>query len=121
MALRIFDKIKALVQTTDATQTTLCSFTIPSNSSAVVRATISLRNTANNDTAAIMIVGTFKNNAGTVTLEGSVTSLLAIMGSAGLLTALSTMDVSGTNIRIRVTGIIATTIDWQVEANMINN
>lgn len=101
------------VTTTDATVTTLASFTIANNSTQLIEARITAFRTAgggaNADSANYVRTGKGKNNAGTVTLQGLQTSYTQ-EDVAGWN---ATLDASGTDVRVRVTGAAATTIVWR--------
>lgn len=101
----------ATVTTTDATQTTCGTCTVPTDHGvafeAMVVATLRDRSTS----VAWTVLGSAANNVGTVTLHGTP----VVTGPTdGATTWSVTLDVSGTSLRARVTGAAATTIDWRV-------
>jgi hypothetical protein len=110
-----------VLTTTDATTTTLTSYTLPDEATAWIESTIILRNDSDNSGATIKVGATVSRNGGSATLQGSVQTILAISGAAGLLTATATIDTSSNDFRIRVTGIAATDIVWQHETKVIIN
>jgi hypothetical protein len=61
-------------------------------------------------------IATFKNDGGTLSIVGSVTSVHTAENTAGWDV---TLDASGTNIRIRITGAAATKIAWQIDAYIL--
>ncbi len=97
------------VQTTDATVTTLDSFTIASNSAVVVSWLVTAIKSDSSQAAAYSCTACFKNNAGTVAQVGTTTTT-AIGESDSAWDA--TVDNSTTTIRLRITGKSATTIQW---------
>lgn len=96
------------VQTTDATVTTLDSFTLSNNSAVTVSWMVTGIKSDYSQAASYCIAACFRNNAGTVTQVGT-TQVQALESDA---TWAATADNSGTTIRLRVTGVAATTIQW---------
>lgn len=96
------------VQTTDATVTTLDSFSVPSNSTVIVSWLVSAVRSTLAEGAGYLVTAAYRNNAGTVTQIGSaqVTSLEDTSAWA------ATADFTGTTARLRVTGEAAKTIQW---------
>lgn len=114
MSLRIIDWVSNVVVTTDATPTTIATFNVPAGCAASFVAEITGRNTATGATVvAARRVGA-KNVGGVVSLVGTVLSVMDSVDTA-LATVLITMDVSGTSVRVRATGLIATSIEWFVD------
>lgn len=105
----------ASVNTTNATVTTLATIATASNMSYVIEATIAARRTggaagAAGDSAGYVLAATFKNVAGTVTQIGATSVLHSAEDQAGWDCA---FDVSGTNVRVRVTGAIDNSVSWR--------
>jgi len=104
------------VQTTDATQTTLATFSANTNDTIYsFRAEVTGIQAGANG-AGYEIKGTFKRIGGTVTQIGSTLVVYAHEDDStwgGV-----TFDISGSDIRVRVTGLAATTIDWQCFGNI---
>lgn len=124
MALRLVNSpwIADTFQTTDATPTTstVAGYTVPSGAVGLAELRFIGRDSAGNGVTAYVCYP-FQNIAGTVTL-GTVNALAAVNAiGAVLAAALVDMVVSGTAIRPRVTGIIATTINWQIDARYSAN
>jgi hypothetical protein len=104
------------IQTTDATVTT--AWTSPSIATGVT-VMIELDVVANTNGASSAVykrLAGYRNSAGTVSLVGG-----------GIATPLTgedvagwdcTLDISGTTVRCRITGAIATSINWEVHARM---
>ena len=103
------DNVKA--QTTDATPTTIYSYTLAANEAAQVNATILGRST-NGDPNAYVRVATFRHNAGVAALVGSVTAVHTAEHTGGWD---ATLDVSGDNFRVRVSGAAGQTVDWRLD------
>lgn len=117
MGVQTLNRGSASVTTTDATVTTLLSISIGTNQVAVVRATVSARNGAN---ALGVILGVVVNDVtGTPGIIGAIQNIMAMQASAALAACVVTLDISGTTIRVRVTGIAATTINWQVSTETV--
>lgn len=113
MAQRIIQKIQSVQSTTDAaTTTTIGSFTVPSNGSYHIEARVTGRNTANGDTVSAVVAGRFKRVSGTLSIIGTILSISALGGDAGLTTCVVSIDTNSDDIRVRATGVIATTIEW---------
>jgi hypothetical protein len=105
------------VQTTNATTTTVITWDpaahLPAINNCIVSVTGKVVGKSSvNAGVSIEAQATFSIIAGTVTLLGSQTSTLAAQGSAALTASTITIDASANIIRIRVTGIAATTINW---------
>jgi hypothetical protein len=101
------------VNTTDATQTTAATFSTKTNKAYGVVAKITATETADFDEQAFYIrTGLFKNDGGTLALVGSVGTPTTIESTAGWDV---TLDASGTDIRVRVTGAASTVATWMVE------
>jgi len=96
------------VITTDSTVTTLDSFTIPNDSTMIVSSAISAITNDYTNGGAFSLTAAFRNNAGTVAQIGTTQSTSLLDNSSWA----ATIDNSGTTIRIRVTGVLATTITW---------
>jgi len=104
------------VNTTNATVTTLHSYTTTSDRAIFIRAEVLARRTGgsagtNGDCAAYVIEGVYKNVGGTVTLVGAL-SVTANESQAGWD---ATLDISTTAIRVRVTGATNNNITWDVD------
>lgn len=111
---------QAQVATTDATATTLQSINIPTDSSVWITCTIVGRRTgggagANGDSAIYQRTARFKNVGGTVTIN----QLQSDFTSEDQLLWNSTLDVSGTSARIRVTGAANNNIVWTANYQVI--
>lgn len=98
------------VNTTDATQTVATTFQTKSNKAYHVDAKIVATETADFDEVASYVRrATFKNDGGTLTLIGSITSDHTGESTSGWDV---TLDASGTTIRALVTGASATDVTW---------
>jgi hypothetical protein len=105
---------QARVATTDATVTTLQTFTIPATTTVMIIGFVTARRTGGvagtaEDGAGYVITGTFKNVAGTATQIG-VTTNLNVQESQVLWDA--AYDVTGATARIRVTGAVSNNVTW---------
>lgn len=98
------------VQTTDATQTTCGTYTTASNSAVTIELLVTGLKSDFSASSGWKIYVTARNSGGTVTLEGGGA---IIVGPTDPATTWSvTVDVSGADVRLRVTGAAATTVDW---------
>lgn len=102
------------VTTTDATQTTLATIAVPASTTLHVIAHVVARRTGGSagtaeDGAGYMIVGTYKNVAGTATIIGAINALITQESVAGYD---ATFTLSGGNLLLRVTGVLNTNITW---------
>lgn len=101
------------VNTTDATQTTLITFTTATDISYHIEADVIARRTggtlgAAGDTAAYKVLGFAKNVAGTVTLS----TLAVSLGAEDQVLMDATFTVSGTAVRVSVTGTVSNNFTW---------
>lgn len=102
------------VNTTDATQTTLQTIAIPVGGTTITT-TINYKKTAGagtgtvGDSGCFIITQSFKNVAGTVTSTGALQNdyTTTPIGAEA-----ATLDISGTNVRVRVTGIVNDDFTW---------
>jgi len=97
------------IQTTDATVTTVGSFTIGSNTALTIAVYVTGMKTDASQAAQYGRVAGFRNNAGTVAQVGTTQSSFTLEDDSSWD---CTIDNSGTTIRVRVTGKAATTINW---------
>jgi len=97
------------VQTTDATVTTVASFTLADNTVYWFEATIIGRDTSGTDRAFyIRSTLAYRQSAGSATL-GALQTIVTDETNAAWD---ATLDVSTNDVRVRVTGAVATTINW---------
>lgn len=110
---RKIEKYNDGIETIDATIATALTIAVATDTCIVVTGQLTLRDKTNNKIANYTISSVAKNVAGTVTQFGVTLESWASGGDAGLYTVANpSWDVSTTNIRLRVTGIAATNIDW---------
>lgn len=107
----------AFARTTDATVTTLYSLTLPANSAACFEVILLARDIAT-DASAFFRIGYGAYRAGGGATE---TGTVDVTSKTAALAAAATADISGNDMRIRITGIAATTIDWQAQIRHIVN
>lgn len=121
MTQHISTFFRGSVQTTDATATTVVSYDLSSaaaspsgvawnNCAVSARCVISGRQSSN--IVAGEIIAAFERTTGTLAAVGAAGGTGTLNKSAALDTATVTIDASGNLIRVRVTGVAATTIDW---------
>jgi hypothetical protein len=110
-----------VLTTTDATVTAsaACTAAIPSGAVGFLELTVTARNTTTGAGATIRMMQAFKNVSATLTLATAVT-VIALNGDATFVAALLatpvTFVVSGTSVQPKVTGVIATNIEWLLDA-----
>lgn len=96
--------------TADATQTTCGSYTVPNDAGVAIEVRVHAERYDLTAGAAWTLRAHAINNAGTVTISGSD---VAVDGPVGSSVSWSvTLDVSGTSVRLRVTGQAATDLSW---------
>ncbi len=100
----------ATVQTTDATQTTCGTYSVPTNSAVTAKLLVTALKSDFSASCGWEILVTVRNSGGTLTIEGGGAIIIGPTDSAT--TWAVTVDTSGTSLRLRVTGAGATTIDW---------
>ena len=106
------------VTTTDATVTTLHTFTVPTSTSYMVEVVVIARRTggiagAAEDGAGYKLLGLYKNTAGTVAIIGAVVQTVVGESQAGWD---ATLDTTGATVRVRVTGAANNNVTWHVGA-----
>lgn len=111
------DTFPAFVTTTDATVTTCGSYTMPDEASARVHAVVLGRQSASTNAAAYEITAAVKRETGTLSqITGSPVAEATMEDDAAWA---ATIDVLGNDVRVRVTGVAATTITWQATIEII--
>lgn len=115
MATYLDHRVAATVSTTDATVTTCGSYTLPDETIIIVRAYVVGRTTAGVAANYIRAAGAQREAAAGAALVGAVdvTGWFHTGEDAGAALWDCTLDVSGNDIRCRVTGAAATTIAWR--------
>lgn len=106
--------------TTDATVTTLHTFTVPASTTYMIEARVTARRTGGTggtaeDGAGYVIRGTYKNVAGTATLIGAVNADYTAEDQAAWD---ATFTVSGATVLVRVTGAANNNISWHMTARV---
>ncbi len=109
------------VATTDATVTTLHTFTIPASTTYMIVANVVARRTGGSagtaeDGAGYIVMGVFKNVAGVATSIGSAILGNAAQESQGAWDA--SFDVTGATARMRVTGAVNNNVVWHMTARV---
>lgn len=97
-------------QTTDNTQTTLISLTLEDENTYHIEAYVIGVKSDGSDRASYHIIGTFyRTGAGNATLQGTITNLHIVESYSPWDV---TFTVNGNDIRVSVTGVDTTTIEW---------
>ena len=119
---KVYPIISGAVETTDATVTTLMSYTVSSNCVGEFEAKVTWRDNTSGEIGQARKVARFKRVAGVLSVVGSLTDIIAVtLDGTNLLTSTFTIDVSGDDVRVRVTGVAARTIHWQGRSDAIIN
>ncbi len=114
MAQKLDERVAGTVQTTDATVTTIATYTLPDACIATFEAVVVARRPSNGDSAAFREALTVKRHGGGgATIVGGQTALMVPDADAGALTWAVTLDVNVNDMRVRVTGQAAATIEWR--------
>jgi hypothetical protein len=95
-------------QTTNATETTIASATLSSEYIYMIEANVCAGLNTTNSGITCKIIGSFKNNGGVVTQIGELNKIV----NSDFSTADVKLDISGTTVRVRITGQAGNTIDW---------
>lgn len=108
------------VATTNATQTTIHTFTIPTTTTFMIEAYVTARRTGGSsgtaeDGAGYVIRGTYKNVAGTATLIGAVNAAYTAEDQAGWD---ATLNVTGATVLCQVTGAANNNVTWHMTARV---
>ena len=112
MATHLVDQKRATVQTPGATETTLMAYTLLDESLYTITAHVVAKSTGG-DAKMFTITGAFKRTGGGGdTTMGSILNVVTPQGDVGAALWAATLDVSGNDVRVRVTGVALTTIDW---------
>jgi hypothetical protein len=96
-------------QTTDATPASITSIPIPTSVCMTIQAVTNAMQTDDSNGFGSKIIGTFRNDAGTVTQVGTETTNWKHTDFTSLSFAFS---IVGTDVHIGVVGEVATTVDW---------
>ena len=118
MTARTIERLTGNVTTTDATQTTLATYTIANGSSVSAEADVIGKDGSGNTVVAKQLAAA-KQPSGTASIVGSVVNLVTTITDAALIGASVTIDASGATVRVRVTGKLATTIEWFCDFKII--
>lgn len=102
-------------QTTDATTTTIATIATTTDKGHALDLVVSATQSDRSAQVAFKILASVTNVAGTCTVRNQL--ITADDGGASGWAAV--LDVSGTNIRVRVTGAGGTTIDWCVAGTLL--
>lgn len=106
------------VQTTDATQTTLYSETLADESAYMVRAYVTGKKNDSTDRAVYgKVACVYRDAGGGATIQGSVGDIFTDIESNASWDV--TVTVNTNDVRVSVTGVAATTIDWKGKIEVI--
>lgn len=119
-----FPKIQFNVETTNATVTTPTggTYTVSTNSVGEAEIHVVGRDNVSGEILHGVKIAKFKRVSGTLSVVGSLIDLVTLsIDGTNMLTATWTIDVSGDDIRVRVTGVVGRTIHWQGYGMIIVN
>jgi hypothetical protein len=116
------DVVQNRVATTNATVTTLHTFTIPASTTVMIIAYVVARRTGGSagtaeDGAAYRLQGSYKNVAGVATLIIPAATITTDVGESQTAWD-ATFDVTGATVRCRVTGATNNSIVWHMTAKV---
>lgn len=121
---RLFHNDQAGLETTNNTITTAYTYTLPANGTYSVEVELNAKDTTSGKSIKGKKTTTFERIAGVTTqvatsLVDIVTTLVSdAVNNAG---AVWTIDNSGDDIRVRVTGNVGRTIHWQLKISIQGN
>jgi hypothetical protein len=112
------DQMMGSVTTSNATTATAATIAIASGNTYLIEARIVARRTdgSSNDGASYVRRGTYTTKSGTVTLMGSVQTIGTDAEDQAGWDA--TLDISGTDVRVRVTGAASNDITWFADVSV---
>lgn len=105
------------VQTTDATATSLVTLTQDDTCVCKYTANVTAFEPATSDSLSVTVEATYKRNGGAATIVGAVVNTNR-QQDAGAATWVVTFDTSTNDVRLRVTGEAAHTINWRATVSM---
>lgn len=112
------DAMQNTFQTTDATTTSVVSYSFPSNASGIVQVRVigtdSSQNTIGIETRAIV-----KRGMGICSLVGLGESTIKKESDVALSLAGEFLSVNGSSIDVNVTGVALTTINWAARIDIL--
>jgi hypothetical protein len=116
------EQIQASVNTTDATVTTLATIAVSASYTYLIEARIVARRTGGaagtaDDGASYVRRGTYTTKTGTVTLMGAVEVIGTDREDQAGWDA--TLDISTTNVRVRVTGAVDNNVTWMADVSVV--
>lgn len=111
------DVVQGRVATTDATVTTLHTFTVPASTTYAIEAVVIARRKGGasgtaEDGARYVLKAVYKNVAGTATIIGAI----GVEEDESVAGYNATLTVSGATVLCRVTGVATTNITWHMTA-----
>lgn len=115
MGLKYIDTKRSALTTTNATISTIVTIPIPTGSVSGTRVEVTVRDSANPLNCGFYLRQVLvANSAGTTSIIGSISTIGVDSVAIGLAGVVLTISVSGGNLMIQGTGLITTTLDWQV-------
>lgn len=116
---RTFEPVYGSVQTTNAVQTVIKTYTLVDACVAEVEAWVVAKRPDNADCKRFRRISGAKRTSGGGAVEYGVPEDVVLpSGDATLATASIALDVSGNTVRCLVTGVALTTIDWDCRLNV---
>jgi hypothetical protein len=115
MALKTLERTVQTAQTSGTTTTTIATFSIPATATCIAQASVIGRDASGNSVITRQLVAAKRQGGGAGALVGSVVQLVSTLTDIALTGTTVTMDVNGNDIRVRATGILGSTIDWETD------
>ena len=111
-----FGNPAATVTTTDATQTVVDSFTLDDETCCLVRITVVATESGGGNRAATEQIALVYRDGGAATVEGAVVIIFEEYSNGSWAVNIT---VSSNDVRVSVTGVAATTINWKCAMQFI--
>lgn len=107
---------RAAVQTTNETETTLDSFTLAEGKVYLIEASVAAKQGDTNRAIYVRRACVYRPSGGSATLQGAVQDSLTVESNSAWD---CTINVSGNDVRVRVTGAASTNINWVCFAKIL--
>lgn len=98
--------------TSNNTQTTIKSISVPTDACLQLQVLVTARSDDGDNAKSWVKFAAVNNFDGTAGIVGSLLDLVSVQGTLGALTWACTLDTTGADVRVRVTGQSGTDINW---------
>jgi hypothetical protein len=113
------DRKVAALQTTDAVQVSAFTFAVADDTVVSITAKVTALQSGQGTGKSFWLFGSArKAGAAAAVLLGAALAIVTAQGDAGAVLWDAVIDLSSPNLRIRVTGVAATTINWLVSVDI---